>query len=137
MKRRDLMQAAAVFTGYSVYVNAQGLSAVAASPGETAARTAEAERIIRVIQPLSGDRRLTSPEPNMRLLDLSCDVFVAGGGPAGVNAALSAARHGAKVILVQDRSRLGGNSSSEVKMHIVGANAHRSRPGWREAAPAA
>ncbi len=132
MKRRDLMQAAAVFTGYSVYVNAQGLSAVAASPGETAARTAEAERIIRVIQPLSGDRRLASPEPNMRLLDLSCDVFVAGGGPAGVNAALSAARHGAKVILVQDRSRLGGNSSSEVKMHIVGANAHRSRPGWRE-----
>jgi hypothetical protein len=39
---------------------------------------------------------------------------------------------GAKVILVQDRSRLGGNSSSEVKMHIVGADMHGARPGWRE-----
>jgi hypothetical protein len=34
--------------------------------------------------------------------------------------------------LVQDRSRLGGNSSSEVKMHVVGANCHKGRPGWRE-----
>lgn len=41
-------------------------------------------------------------------------------------------RNGAKVVLVQDRSRLGGNSSSEVKMHIVGANNHKGRPGWRE-----
>ncbi|MEO8372776.1 MAG: FAD-dependent oxidoreductase [Candidatus Solibacter sp.] len=51
---------------------------------------------------------------------------------AGVCAAVSAARHGAKVILCQDRSRLGGNSSSEVKMHVVGANQHNGRPGWRE-----
>jgi hypothetical protein len=36
------------------------------------------------------------------------------------------------VVLVQDRSRLGGNASSEVKMHIVGANCHGGRPGWRE-----
>ena len=33
---------------------------------------------------------------------------------------------------MQDRSRLGGNSSSEVKMHVVGANSHKGRPGWRE-----
>jgi hypothetical protein len=71
-------------------------------------------------------------EPNMILVELECDVLIAGGGPAGVCAALAAARHGAKVILVQDRSRLGGNSSSEVKMHIVGANNHTGRPGWRE-----
>lgn len=51
---------------------------------------------------------------------------------AGVCAALSAARNGAKVILVQDRSVLGGNASSEVKMHIVGADCHGSRPGARE-----
>ena len=68
----------------------------------------------------------------MTLVDLECDVLVAGGGPAGVCAALAAARHGARVVLVQDRSRLGGNSSSEVKMHVVGANNHRGRPGWRE-----
>ena len=68
----------------------------------------------------------------MREVLLDTDVLVAGGGLAGVCAAISAARHGAKVVLVQDRSRLGGNSSSEVKMHVVGANQHNARPGWRE-----
>src|SRR5690349_19587010 len=71
-------------------------------------------------------------ERHMREVVLDCDVLVAGGGLAGVCAAISAARHGARVVLVQDRSRLGGNSSSEVKMHVVGANQHNGRPGWRE-----
>lgn len=53
---------------------------------------------------------------------LPCDVLVAGGGPAGVSCALAAARCGAKSILCQDRPVLGGNASSEVRMHIVGAN---------------
>ena len=57
---------------------------------------------------------------------------MAGGGMAGVCAALAAARHGAKVVLAQDRSRLGGNASSEVKMHVVGADCSGGRPGWRE-----
>lgn len=77
-------------------------------------------------------RRGAGPEPHLAFVDLDTDVFIAGGGLAGVCAALSAARNGARVVLVQDRSRLGGNSSSEVKMHVVGANAHRARPGWRE-----
>ena len=59
--------------------------------------------------------------------ELTCDVLVAGGGPAGVPAALAAARSGAKVILCQDRPMLGGNASSEVRMHIVGADASGSR----------
>jgi hypothetical protein len=71
-------------------------------------------------------------EPHMRQVTLDTDILVAGGGLAGVCAAISAARHGARVVLLQDRSRLGGNSSSEVKMHVVGANCHTSRPGWRE-----
>lgn len=54
--------------------------------------------------------------------EFECDILVAGGGPAGVPCALAAARCGAKVILCQDRSVLGGNASSEVRMHIVGAN---------------
>lgn len=71
-------------------------------------------------------------EPNMQVVDFTCDFFVAGGGMAGVCAAISAARNGARVILVQDRSRLGGNASSEVRMHIVGADHHGGRAGWRE-----
>jgi len=53
---------------------------------------------------------------------LTCDILVAGGGPAGVPCALAAARNGAKVILCHDRPVLGGNASSEIRMHIVGAN---------------
>jgi ribulose 1,5-bisphosphate synthetase/thiazole synthase len=55
--------------------------------------------------------------------DLRCDILVAGGGAAGVPCAIAAARNDAKVILVQDRSVLGGNASSEIRMHMVGANA--------------
>ncbi|MCA9221878.1 MAG: FAD-dependent oxidoreductase [Planctomycetales bacterium] len=54
--------------------------------------------------------------------DLVCDILVAGGGAAGVPCALAAARCGAKVILCHDRPVLGGNASSEIRMHIVGAN---------------
>ncbi|MDP6036939.1 MAG: FAD-dependent oxidoreductase [Candidatus Latescibacteria bacterium] len=59
--------------------------------------------------------------------ELTCDILVAGGGPAGVPCAIAAARNGAKVILCQNRHVLGGNASSEVRMHIVGADASGSR----------
>lgn len=61
----------------------------------------------------------------MNTCELNADILVAGGGPAGVPCALAAARSGAKVILCQDRSMLGGNASSEVRMHIVGADGGR------------
>lgn len=78
-----------------------------------------------------GAERLAG-NPNMRVVEHDCDLLVAGGGMAGVCAALAAARNGSRVILVQDRSRLGGNASSEIRMHIVGADCHGSRRGWRE-----
>ncbi len=49
------------------------------------------------------------------------DVAVIGGGIAGVNAAVAAARHGAKVVLVQNRPVLGGNASSEIHVPINGS----------------
>lgn len=64
--------------------------------------------------------------------ELSTDFVVVGGGLAGVCAAIAAARNGAKVVLIQDRSVLGGNASSEVRMHVVGADVHGRRPGARE-----
>jgi len=48
------------------------------------------------------------------------DVVVVGGGPAGIGAALAAARHGAKVALIQDRPVLGGNASSEIEIPPMG-----------------
>jgi hypothetical protein len=46
----------------------------------------------------------------------SFDLVVVGGGVAGISAAVSGARNGLKVALVQDRPVLGGNSSSEVRV---------------------
>lgn len=46
------------------------------------------------------------------------DLVVVGGGVAGMSAALSAARLGCRVALVQDRPLLGGNNSSEVRVHL-------------------
>ena len=46
----------------------------------------------------------------------SYDLVVVGGGIAGASAAISAARNGLKVALVQDRPVLGGNGSSEVRV---------------------
>ncbi len=51
----------------------------------------------------------------------NCDICVIGGGLSGCFAALSAARHGAKVILIQDRPVLGGNASSKIRMWVRGA----------------
>ena len=48
------------------------------------------------------------------------DLVVVGGGVAGTAAALTAARQGLKVALIQDRPVLGGNNSSEVRVHLGG-----------------
>lgn len=61
---------------------------------------------------------------------IEADILIAGGGMSGVCAALAAARNGTSVILLQDRSRLGGNASSEIRMHIVGAS--QLKQVWRE-----
>jgi len=48
------------------------------------------------------------------------DVVIIGGGYAGMGSALSAARMGCKVALIQDRGVLGGNGSSEVRVWAMG-----------------
>ena len=48
------------------------------------------------------------------------DLVVVGGGVAGISAAVSAARLGCRVALVNDRPVLGGNNSSEVRVHLGG-----------------
>ena len=48
------------------------------------------------------------------------DFVVVGGGIAGICAAISAARLGCKVALVQNRPVLGGNNSSEIRVGLSG-----------------
>lgn len=48
------------------------------------------------------------------------DLVVVGGGIAGICAATAAARLGCKVALVNDRPVLGGNNSSEIRVHLGG-----------------
>jgi hypothetical protein len=49
------------------------------------------------------------------------DVVVAGGGLAGISAALAASGLGCKVALIQNRPVLGGNAGEEIKVHVLGA----------------
>ncbi len=58
----------------------------------------------------------------------SYDLVVVGGGIAGTSAALSAARNGLKVALVQDRPVLGGNGSSEVRVWPEGRTRQQPYP---------
>lgn len=63
-----------------------------------------------------------------RLLDIAApvevrddyDLVVVGGGYSGMGTALSAARMGCKVALIQNRGVLGGNGSSEVRVWSMG-----------------
>ena len=48
------------------------------------------------------------------------DFVVVGAGIAGMSAAVSAARLGCKVALVNDRPVIGGNNSSEIRVHLGG-----------------
>ena len=66
----------------------------------------------------TGERRA------LRAQTLNCDLAIIGGGLAGTCAAITAARQGLRVVLVQDRPVLGGNASSEVRLWVLGATAH-------------
>ena len=62
--------------------------------------------------------RPAAPAPSRMV---KADLVVCGGGIAGTCAAISAARLGLKVALVQDRPMLGGANSSEVRVHLGGS----------------
>ncbi|MFR9617775.1 MAG: FAD-dependent oxidoreductase, partial [Rikenellaceae bacterium] len=61
---------------------------------------------------------------SFELVEQLSDVVVVGGGLSGVCAAITAAREGATVSLVQDRPVLGGNTSSEIRVWALGATSH-------------
>ena len=63
---------------------------------------------------------------------IECQLCVIGGGLSGLIAAIAAARCSIDTVLIQDRPVLGGNASSEFRMHICGADNHMKRPDARE-----
>lgn len=68
----------------------------------------------------------------MKTVKKEYDFVVIGGGLSGMCCAIAAARSGVKTALLQDRSVLGGNASSEVRMHVCGADRHGSVKNARE-----
>jgi hypothetical protein len=69
---------------------------------------------------LAAWRRATLGLPKEPEVKGPYDLVVIGGGYSGMGAALSAARLGLKVALLQDRPVLGGNGSSEVRVWAMG-----------------
>ena len=63
----------------------------------------------------------------LKTLQYKADFCVVGGGLAGMCAAIAAARHGAKVVLMQERPVLGGNASGEIRMWVCGASGSNVR----------
>jgi len=69
---------------------------------------------------LTTDEKPSRPPVSHKARLVEADLTVVGGGIAGICTAISAARLGLKVALVQDRPVLGGANSSEVRVHLGG-----------------
>ena len=63
----------------------------------------------------------------LNCVTLDASFCVVGGGLAGLCAAVAAARHGTKTVLMQERPMLGGNASSEIRMWVCGAQGENNR----------
>ncbi len=69
-------------------------------------------------------RKEAEKKRHLKVENYSTDLAIIGGGMSGVCAAITAARQGLQVLLLQDRPVLGGNASSEVRLWILGATSH-------------
>ncbi|GAB6183732.1 FAD-dependent oxidoreductase [Thermodesulfovibrio hydrogeniphilus] len=55
-----------------------------------------------------GDKPKSVYKKNARYEEIECDVLIIGGGPAGMSAGINAGKYGAKVLLIDENHRLGG-----------------------------
>ncbi|SDR70182.1 FAD dependent oxidoreductase [Polaribacter sp. KT25b] len=108
MKRRDFFKK-----------GTQGVVAASIFPiiGDISAQTSNSTNVL--FKEEKALRETLKKDP-IRRKTLVVDVAVIGGGMSGISAAVSAARNGAKVVLVQDRPVLGGNASSEMRVTVNG-----------------
>lgn len=68
----------------------------------------------------------------LRYEEKAYDLIVVGGGMSGLCAAIAAARQGTQTALVHARPVLGGNASSEIRIHISGADQGFKQPDYAE-----
>lgn len=71
-------------------------------------------------QALATWRKTTLQEPPAPPTVKQHDLVIVGGGLAGCAAAIAAGEEGLKVALIHDRPLLGGNASSEIRVHTLG-----------------
>lgn len=72
------------------------------------------------VKELTEWRRKQMNESDTPLKSEMFDLVVVGGGIAGCAASIAAAEQGMRVALIQDRPVLGGNASSEIRVHTEG-----------------
>ena len=92
------------------FITADEIAGFENEPGK-ALDAEETGAVLDLLIRLSRNQRTTSS-------NYVYDLCVVGGGIAGICTAVSAARLGLSVALVHDRSVLGGNNSSEVRVHL-------------------
>ncbi len=71
-------------------------------------------------------------DKSIRYGEKSYELAVIGGGMSGLCAAIAAARQGVHTALIHARPVLGGNASSEIRIHISGADQSLKQPEYAE-----
>lgn len=81
----------------------------------------------RQMKELSEWRKTLSNEASEPETVKEYDLVIVGGGIAGCASAIAAAEQGLRVALIHDRPVLGGNASSEIRVHTLGIYGHFER----------
>ena len=76
-------------------------------------------------------KTVLEPESRAKVIG-DYDVVVCGGGPAGCAAAMNAARHGARTLIVEKDGHLGGQASSGLVCVILSTNGVDFQGIWHE-----